>query len=250
MAILAAGAVLAKPKATSATKPSDASTTRPAPEKVTVKSVSGIVETRDGNIKNSKWKALKVGDVLGDGSLIRTGLGDAKATLQFDGRDDVTIKQGSKVAISSLDKNGKPDKTKLNVNYGAARAMLATTRCGRPVRTRYGLTYEEAIKAVASMSGDDSRVIRFGCLSICSSHDPRRWGDFFVNIKSTWAVKIRKDSSSISLGQWTSLDRARTLCELLKQFGREGQEPYVEFIEPKIMAPPKSPATTKPADVE
>ncbi len=233
VAILAAGAVVATPKASPTTKPADAPTTQPAPVKATVKSVLGIAEALDLSVENSKWKRIKVGDVLSEDSIIRTWLG-ANVVLQFDGRDDVTIKSATKVGISSFGKRGK---TQLGLKYGAIDTKGDGPHGGKRVKTRYGLTYNQALKTVAAMSGDNTRGVRFGCLSVrySSGCGLSYWADSFEKTGCAWAVKIWKGSSSKSLGYWSDRGKANILCELLSEFGEEAGVPYVEAVKRDII---------------
>jgi len=99
IAVLAATGFSAPPKAT--TRPSGDNNAGSAP--IIVKSISGIAQRRAGNVKNSKWVQMKIGDIVPEHSLIRTGLG-GKVVLKFADRGDITIKSGTKIGIG---KNGK-----------------------------------------------------------------------------------------------------------------------------------------------
>ncbi len=129
---------------------------------------------------------------------------------------------------------------------------IAEVRDGN-VKTRHGLTYDQALKTVAAMSDDNTREIRFGRLGLRFRHGfPRRTrtGRFgsVEDTKGTWAVKIRKGSGSISLGQWTNRGKAYLLCELLNEFGQKAGEPYVELVKHEVVERQESSPTTKPAD--
>jgi hypothetical protein len=197
--------------APAASKPSDENKAKPAPMKVTVKLVSGIAEKRDADVRNGRWKRIKVGDVLSEDTVIRTGIG-GRLVLKFADGGHAIIKSGTKVAISSIKRNGKPVKAK----------------------TRFGLTYAEALKAIASMSGDESRVIQLGFRGICySGGSMAQWG---ANPRGPWALKVRKGSESIHVGQWDSRVKADLLRDLLSEFGEEAGQPYVELV---ITLPPR-----------
>jgi len=186
------------------TRPSGDTKARSAFLKTLVKSVRGIAERRDGKVKNSKWEPLKVGDILSEHSVVRTGLG-GNAVIELPDGGDATIKSATKVAISSI------------------------TGCRKPVKTRFGLTFEEAIKQIASMSGDESRIIHLGCLGICyGGTDATQWPGPYADSCGPWALKVRKGSSSIYVGQWTSHGKAQLLCDLLSAFGEDEGKPYVE----------------------
>ena len=179
IAIVSSTVIFARPKAP-ATRPAPATTTRPAgddkawPEsmKVTVKSVTGIAERRDRNVKNGKWEQMKAGDILSEHTIIRTGLG-CKTVLQFGEGNDVTIRSGTKIGMSSFSKDGKRVKT---------------------FKTRLGLKYEEIrAKVDASRGPNDFRVHTPVPTLAAGRGGPARWGDFtFQSEQVKWAKSTTK----------------------------------------------------------
>ena len=99
----------------------------PAPLKATVVSVTGIAEKRLASQPNSKWEPIKVGDVLGPLTMIRTGLG-AKVTLKFAERSTLTVKSGTKIGISDCYKKGRLVRTHLGLKYGSIRTKVDRSR--------------------------------------------------------------------------------------------------------------------------
>ena len=144
LAICTAMVIVAQPP-TSPKKKTTA--TQPEPMQITAKSVSGIAQKRLLNDENSKWEEIKTGDILTEQTIIRTGL-TGKIVLKFSDQSETVIKCGTKVTISSFDKNGKPRKTCLDLQSGTiseepsspgsksasrvrrtARAVLMSTNC-------------------------------------------------------------------------------------------------------------------------
>jgi len=98
-----------------------------APLKVTVVSVSGAAEKRDGSDPKAKWAPLKAGDVLGERMTIRTGLG-AKVVLRLADGGEMTIRNVAKVDIGELRRTGKLVKTRLGLKYGSMRSAVDSSR--------------------------------------------------------------------------------------------------------------------------
>jgi hypothetical protein len=207
--ILAASAILAKPKATSATRPAGSATTRPAPAKVIVKSMSGIAETRDVSVKDSKWIALNVGDVLGENCVIRTGL-VSRVVLGFDDRDDVTIKGGTKIGISSLGKNGKPNKTRLGLTYGAIRSQVDSSQGDNDFRIRTPVSTLVGSSSSASMAfwGDFSFDSRWTIKPAAASTRP---APTKATVKSVSGV-AETHVGDLEDGKWKTLKVGDVLC--------------------------------------
>jgi len=95
--------------------------------KVTVVSVKGVAHKRLTSDPNSKWEALKVGDVLSDMTLIRTGL-RTKVVLDLSDRGRVMIRRASKIGIGEFSKMGNLVKARLGLKYGSMRAQLDSSR--------------------------------------------------------------------------------------------------------------------------
>lgn len=99
----------------------------PAPAAVAAKatavSVIGTAHKRSTAAADSKWEPLKTGDVLGEQTLIRTGLGTT-VVLNFAGRGRVTVRSGTKIGIGELKQRGKLMKARLGLKYGTVRASV------------------------------------------------------------------------------------------------------------------------------
>ncbi len=119
--------VMGQEKADDAKAPAAKKAPEPVPLKATVVSVSGIAEKRLASDPKSKWEPLKVGDVLGELALVRTGLG-AKVVLKFSDCGDVTVKSATKVGIGTFRKQGKLVKARLGLKYGSLHARVRRER--------------------------------------------------------------------------------------------------------------------------
>ena len=175
--------------------------------KAVVKSVSGIVETRSGDDRNGKWRKLKVGDVLSERSLIRTGLGGG-AVLKFVDRGEVTVKSGTKIGISSFRKSGDLVKTRLGLKYGAIRAQVDSSRGKNDFRVR---------TAVATLAATGT------------SGNLAQWGDFSLQFQGTtgiWRAKTPKKITSIRAGQWTNKDGAPSIAIVLDKLDTKVGDPH------------------------
>jgi len=196
--------------------------------KVTVESVSGIAESRPDNTKNSKWKLMKVGDILTEQAIIRTGLG-AKVVLKFGDSGDVTIKSGTKIVVFSFRKDGKRVKAKLDLRYGAIRARVDPS-CGN----------------------NDLRVYRpvgrLGCRSpaVCVA----QWGDFTFDHQETtgtWNSEIRKKIAEILCRRELAPD-IQDLTDIEILYGEPDASGDVCLVWPiKIVKRQESTSTTRPA---
>ena len=91
--------------------------------KATVVSVTGVAHKRLTAVADSKWEPLKTGDVLGEQTLIRTGLGTT-VVLNFADRGRVTVRSGTKIGIGELKQAGRKMKARLGLKYGTIRASV------------------------------------------------------------------------------------------------------------------------------
>ncbi|HUU59422.1 MAG TPA: FecR domain-containing protein [Phycisphaerae bacterium] len=102
---------------------------QPADEKATPKRLKPVVESVSGRAQKllpgegNKWIPLKVGDVLDEMTVIRTGYNTA-VVLKFADRGSVTIKGVTKIGISEFRKEGDLVKTRLGLKYGMFRAKV------------------------------------------------------------------------------------------------------------------------------
>jgi len=202
--VLSAGLILAQVKARADEKP----TTNKAPAKkvaaktdkltVTAASVSGIAEQRSATDEKAKWVPLKVGDVLNEMTLIRTGLG-GKVVLKFADRGDVTINSGSKIGIASFRKQGKLVKTRLGLKYGAIRAQVDSSRGANDFRVR-------------TAAGTLAATGTGGYMA--------QWGDFSFQAKGTggsWQAEIANRTANLIAGEWTDKNLSQPLAALLEK---------------------------------
>jgi len=105
--------------------PKDAA--NPASLKATVVSVEGVAQKRLSADPKGRWEPIKAGDVLGELTLIRTGLG-AKVVLKFADRGSVTVKSATKIGIGEFRKRGNLVTTRMGLKYGAMRARVDSAR--------------------------------------------------------------------------------------------------------------------------
>jgi len=223
IAILTATPILAQPKAPATVKPvvkaaakAAAAAADKAPAEVkaasvaltaTVKSVSGIVEKFSSDAKNGKWQPVKVGDILAERSLIRTGLG-GNAVLKFADRGDVTVKSGTKIGISSFRKAGKLVKTRLGLKYGAIRAQVDSSRGANDFRVR-------TAAATLAATGTSGNVAQ--------------WGDFSLQFQGTagiWKAKTQRKITSIRRGEWTNRHAAKSIGIVLNKLDTKVGDPH------------------------
>jgi len=186
-------ALCAEPKAAPAVKPASKPAVKPVektkpatkPLQATVESVSGIVEVLPAGEKNGKWRKMKVGDILSEQTVIRTGLG-AKAVLKFDDRGHVTVKSGTKIGISSFRKSGKLVKTRLGLKYGAIRAQVDSSRGANDFRVR-------TAAATLAATGTHGNIAH--------------WGDFSFQCKGTggsWRARTPRRTVVVRAGEWSN----------------------------------------------
>ena len=105
--------------------PKDAA--KPTPLKATVVSVEGIAQKRLASDPKGRWETIEVGDVLGELTLIRTGLG-TKVVLKFADRGNVTVKSATKIGIGEFRKRGELVTMRVGLKYGAMRARVDSAR--------------------------------------------------------------------------------------------------------------------------
>lgn len=119
-------AVKPAPKAPADAKPAT-QPARPKDETVVVTSVTGLAQRRTVSDAKAKWQSVKVGDVLNDLTLIRTGLG-TNVVIRMGDRGEVTIKSGTKVGIQEFSKKAGLANMRLGLKYGAMRARVDSSR--------------------------------------------------------------------------------------------------------------------------
>ena len=92
-----------------------------------VTAVTGMAQRRLASDAKAKWETVKVGDVLDNLTVIRTGLG-SKVTLRLGDRSEVTVRSATKVGIQQFVKMGNVANMRLGLKYGAMRARVDASR--------------------------------------------------------------------------------------------------------------------------
>ena len=107
---------------------------KPAPEPaapkdsgVVVTAVTGLAQHRLTSDEKSTWTRVKVGDVLSDLTLVRTGLG-AKVVIRMGDRGEVTVGSATKVGIKQFTKVEGKASMRLGLKYGSMRARVDASR--------------------------------------------------------------------------------------------------------------------------
>lgn len=100
---------------------------KPTLLKATVVSVEGIAQKRLAADPEGRWETIKAGDVLGELTLIRTGLG-TKVVLKFADRGNVTVEGTAKIGIGEFRKRGALVTMRVGLKYGAMRVQVDSTR--------------------------------------------------------------------------------------------------------------------------
>ena len=235
IAIVTATPILAGPKAAANEKPAAKADKAPGKDnagftalKAGVKSVSGIVERCAGDDKNGKWQPVKVGDVLSEHSLVRTGLGGS-VVLKFADRGDVTVKSGTKIGISSFRKIGNLVKTRLGLKYGAICARVDSSSGANDFRVRTAV----ATLAAAGTSGDMAQ-----------------WGDFSLQFQGTtgiWKAKIERKSTSIRPGEWTNRNAERSIGIVLDKLDTKVGDLHGGLTKAEVVEQMRNPAAIRTA---
>ena len=116
------------PKAAGKTEPKAAAKTAPAKnDAIVVTAVTGLAQRRVVSDAKAKWEKVKVGDVLNNLTVIRTGLG-SKVVIRMGDRSEVTIKSATKVGITEFSRTDKVVKMRLGMKYGSMRASVDASR--------------------------------------------------------------------------------------------------------------------------
>ncbi|MCE5325336.1 MAG: FecR domain-containing protein [Planctomycetaceae bacterium] len=89
-----------------------------APLQVTVVTVTGSAQKLETAKAGAAWQPLKAGDVLGEQTLIRTGLG-AQVVLKLADRGTATVSSGTKIGIAEFRKMNTGIKARLGLKYGS-----------------------------------------------------------------------------------------------------------------------------------
>ena len=94
---------------------------------IVVTAVTGLAQQRVMSDAKAKWQKVKVGDVLNNLTVIRTGLG-SKVVIRMGDRGDVTIKSATKVGIKDFAKKGNLATMRLGMKYGSMSARVDASR--------------------------------------------------------------------------------------------------------------------------
>jgi hypothetical protein len=192
-----------------------AKTASPAKEKLqaTVVSVSGSAQKRNSEDPNAPWKAIRVGEILGERTLIRTGLG-AKLVLRLADRGEVTIKSAAKIGIRDCRKEGDVARMGVGLKYGTVKAKV--NRAAGP--NDFRIHTPVATLSVRGSAGTTSYSAGFGMQ--------------FHSQQSTWNVKTNMGSKGVQQGASTDgnltanreLAARKTDSKLSDPFGVGGSE--------------------------
>jgi len=190
--ILAATPLWAQPKAAADGKPAAekagakaADAPKGDPLKATVESVSGIAEKRSASDAKGKWTPVKVGDVLNEFALIRTGFG-AKVVLKFSDRSKITVRTSTKIGIGLFRKQGDLVKVRLGLKYGAINAKVDSAKGANDVMIR---------TAAGTMAAKGSE------------QDIAQWGDFSLQsqvIEGGWQTRIANKVATVYAGEFVN----------------------------------------------
>lgn len=157
LALLTAGEARAQDKAANAAKAE-------APLKVTVESVKGVAHKRNTADPEGKWEAIKVGDVLGERCLARTGLG-SEVVLKLAGRGTATVRSSTKIGIGQFRRRGKGIQAKLGLKYGSINTTVDKTQGPHDVK----LTTAVATMSLRGTNNDTSFNGDTGYSNQCNS---------------------------------------------------------------------------------
>jgi hypothetical protein len=109
---------------TPASQPASAPAAAGAAMTATVVEVSGTASRLTGTVNaQEQWAPLAVKDVLGESTVIRTGL-RSKVVLAFADNSVVVIDRGTKMGIGEFRREAGATKTSLGLKYGAMRAEV------------------------------------------------------------------------------------------------------------------------------
>ena len=154
------------------------------PMKVTVVSVSGIAHKLQAAAPKVQWKLIRSGDVLGELTVVRTGLG-AKVVLKFSDRGEVTVKSATKVGIGQFRRKGKLVKTRIGLKYGSMRASVDSAAGPNDFRVTTPV-------AALSVRGTKGRIAFSGDLGL-----------HIRGTQGTWSAKKGKRSMTVGAGEST-----------------------------------------------
>jgi hypothetical protein len=203
-------------------KKSASATTQPAKEaatstkdtlQATVVSVSGSAQQRNGADPNAKWKPIRAGQILGEQTLIRTGLG-AKLVLRMADRSEVTVKSAAKIGIRDCRKEGDVARMGVGLKYGTVKAKI--NRAAGP--NDFRIHTPVATLSVRGSEGTTSYSAGFGMQ--------------FHSKQSTWNVRTSRGSKGVPQGASTDgnltanreLAARKTDSKLSDPFGVGGNE--------------------------
>ena len=176
-------------------------------DKVTVVSVKGIAQKRLTSNPKAKWIPVKVGDVLGVPTVLRTGLG-SRVVLRLGDRGMVTVKSATKVGIGQFKKVGKLLKARLGLKYGSMRSRVERAR-----------------------GPNDFRIsTAVGTLSVRGSEgDTSFWGDSGAHHRSTqsiWRMAFNGGEQDIPPGQEGDDNGTRWFEQTRRDYSTDKGDPH------------------------
>lgn len=152
---------------------------------VVVAAVTGLAQRRLMSDAKAKWERVKVGDVLSNLTLIRTGLG-AKVVLRLGDRGVVTVGSATKIGIKEFSKTGGKANMRLGLKYGSMRARVDASRGANDFRVSTPV-------ATLSVRGSGGGM--------------GYWGDLgfgFHGFEGEWHVDLGDgNTQNVGSGEWT-----------------------------------------------
>ena len=121
------------PKAAKTDPKADAKPKPPKDDAIVVTAVTGQAQQRLMSDAKAKWETVKVGDVLNNLTVIRTGFG-SRVVLRLGDRGLVTIKSATKTGIREYSKRGNVVRMRLGLKYGSMRASVDSSRGANDLR--------------------------------------------------------------------------------------------------------------------
>ncbi len=175
--------------------------------RVTVVSVHGSAQKFDGTDPKAAWEKIQVGDVLGEGAIVRTGLG-SKLVLKFADRGNVRVKSGTKMGIREFRKDGDLARTQLGLKYGSMRAKVDRSTGPNDFRIHTPV-------ATLSVRGSQGHV----------SHSTG-FGTTFHSRQSTWGFRTSRGKKSVPQGGSTDSNLTPTNEITARALDTKNGDPY------------------------
>ncbi|MBN1553979.1 MAG: FecR domain-containing protein [Phycisphaerae bacterium] len=173
-----------KAKSTATTRPAQAAAPADGALRATVVSVKGTAQKRLAGDDQAPWKPIRVGEVLTERTLVRTGLG-AKLVLRFSDRGEVTVKSAAKIGIRDCRKEGDVARMGVGLKYGTVKAKV--NRAAGP--NDFRIHTPVATLSVRGSAGTTSYSAGFGMQ--------------FHSQQSTWNVQTSLGANGVPQGAST-----------------------------------------------